>query len=204
MRVDISKGGAASELLHSPEFRAQWERLYADCPWASVFQSFAYASTWYEVYQSRFTPLLVDAYDQWGQLSGLFPLAVDANGSLVAAGGRQAEYQVWLARPGEGDAFIEAAVERLTAEFPGRTLTLRYVPPNAPLQWLRNRDIARRCGMRSVRRGLMDLREVDAEAALRKKNNRIKLNRLQRVGPVEYERLTEPEAIDALLEQIVP
>jgi CelD/BcsL family acetyltransferase involved in cellulose biosynthesis len=204
MRLEVWRGDAARARLESPDFREQWERLYAECPWASVFQSYGYASTWYDVYRC-FTPMLVVALDGDGSLRGLLPLAVGSDGDPVAAGGRQAEYQVWLARPGEGDAFIEAALGLLAVEGPGRTLTLRYLPPETPRDWLtRRRGIARRCVLRAVRRGIMDISEAGAEAALRKKNNRTKLKRLERIGPVSHERLTDPLAIDALLDEIIP
>ncbi|MDQ3995991.1 MAG: hypothetical protein M3303_03120, partial [Gemmatimonadota bacterium] len=129
MRVELWRDDDAHDLLESPSLREQWERLYAECPWASVFQAYGYVATWYAIYRPRFRPLLVAAKDADGSLTGLLPLAIPAAGDLVAAGGRQAEYQVWLARPGDGDAFIEAALERLADEYPGRALTLQYLTP---------------------------------------------------------------------------
>jgi CelD/BcsL family acetyltransferase involved in cellulose biosynthesis len=204
MRPELWKGDTAWARLASPRFREQWERLYAECPWASVFQGYGFASTWYDVYR-QFTPLLVGALDGAGNLRGLLPLAVDADGDLVAAGGRQAEYQVWLSRPADGDAFIEGALERLDAECPGRTLTLRYLPPETPRDWLKlRRGVARRCVVRPLRRGIMETSEAAGDEALRKKHNRRQLRGLERVGPVVYETLTDPLAIDALLDEIIP
>ncbi|MDQ3995990.1 MAG: GNAT family N-acetyltransferase [Gemmatimonadota bacterium] len=204
MRLEVWKGDAARARLESPGFREQWEQLYSECPWASVFQGYAYTSIWYDVYR-RFTPLLVGALDDAGSLRGLLALAVGPDGEPIAAGGRQAEYQVWLSRPGEGDAFIEAALQRLAAAYPGRTLTFSYLPPDTPRGWLASRrGIARWCVLRPVSRGIMDVSEAGAEAGLMNKNNRIKLKRLERVGPVVYERLMDPVAIDSLLEEIIP
>jgi CelD/BcsL family acetyltransferase involved in cellulose biosynthesis len=207
MRVEIRSDAAAWAWLESAESREQWERLYAECPWASVFQSYAYASVWYDVYRPRFTPLLVGAMESDGSLRGLLPLGIGADGELVAAGARQAEYQVWLARPGDGDAFIEAALERLAGEYPGRSLTFRYLPPDTPRAWLANGGrIARRTLRRVVPRPIWDLTERSAtEASLRNpKKYRSRLARLGRIAPVSYERLTDPVAIDALLDEIMP
>jgi CelD/BcsL family acetyltransferase involved in cellulose biosynthesis len=204
MRVEVWKGEAAQARLHSGELREEWETLYAGCPWASVFQSYSYASTWYEIYRSQFTPLIVAGISDDGVLCGLLLLALGADGNPVAAGGRQAEYQVWLARPLDGDAFIEMALDRLGAECPGRALRLRYLPPNTPIGWLRSADFAGASVLNTVRRGIMDLDVAQTEAALRKKRNRNKLNQLERVGPVTYERLTDPAAMDALIEEIIP
>jgi hypothetical protein len=205
MRLELWRDEAAWARLEAPEFREQWDRLYAECPWASVFQSCGYASAWYDAYRRRFTPLLVGARGDDGSLSGLLLLAVAADGQLVAAGERQAEYQVWLARPAEGDAFIETALERIAEAYAGRTLTLHYLPPDTPRGWLASRrGIARRCVLRPVSRGIMDVTESGADAALMTKNNRVKLKRLERVGPVAFERVTDPVAIDSLLDEIVP
>jgi CelD/BcsL family acetyltransferase involved in cellulose biosynthesis len=205
MRLELWRDDAAWARLESPDFRGQWDRLYAECPWASVFQSSGYASAWYDVYRRRFTPLLVGARGDDGTLSGLLPLAVAADGQLVAAGGRQAEYQVWLARPAEGDAFIETALDRIGEAYAGRTLTLQYLPPDTPRGWLASRrGIARRCVLRPVSRGIMDVTESAADAALMNKNNRVKLKRLERVGPVVFERVTDPVAIDSVLDEVVP
>ena len=34
MRIEVWKGAAALARLESPLLREQWDRLYADCPWA--------------------------------------------------------------------------------------------------------------------------------------------------------------------------
>src|SRR5918992_1574303 len=127
------------------------------------------------------------------------------DGQPIVAGGRHAEYHVWMARAAEGDAFIEAALDRVAAECPGRTLTFRYLPPNAPRTWLgSSRGIAGRCVLIPARRGVMDLTEASTEAALRKKGHRERLRHLERFGPVVYERVTDPQQIDALLDAIIP
>jgi CelD/BcsL family acetyltransferase involved in cellulose biosynthesis len=205
MRIEVWRDGDAWARLERPAFREQWERLYADCPWASVFQSYGYASTWYDIYRPRYAPLLVGATEQDGTLVGLLPLAIGADGQPIVAGGRQAEYHVWMARPAEGDRFIEAALERVGAECPGRTLTFRYLPPNAPRSWLASgRRIAARSLLVPARRGIMEFDQATAEAALRKKGQRERIRKLERYGPVVFERLADPQQIDALLEEIIP
>jgi CelD/BcsL family acetyltransferase involved in cellulose biosynthesis len=204
--LELWIGEAADELLASSWLRPEWERLYAECPWATVFQAYGYAATWYATYRPRFRALLVGATDADGHLDGLLPLAIPPSGDVIGAGARQAEYQVWLARPDNGDAFIEAALERLAEELPHRALTLRYVPPGAPRAWLATgQRIARRTVRRAVPRPIWQIGDASAiEASLRKPRNRARLARLEDVGPVSYERLTQPATIDALLDEIIP
>jgi CelD/BcsL family acetyltransferase involved in cellulose biosynthesis len=205
MRLEVWRDGDAWARLEAPAFREQWERVYAECPWASVFQSFGYASTWYDVYRSRFAPLIVAAVSDDGTLAGLLPLAVDANGQPIAAGGRQAEYQLWVARPADGDAFIAAALERVASECPGSTLTFRYVPQSAPRAWLApRRGIAGRCVLVPARHGIMEITEASVKAVLGRKNYRARLRRLERLGPVVFQRVTDPREVDAVLDEIIP
>jgi CelD/BcsL family acetyltransferase involved in cellulose biosynthesis len=200
MHVELWNGADAWARLESPPFREAWGQLYAECPWASVFQSPGFAGTWYDVYRSRFSPLLVGATDGDDRLRALLLLAVDGDGRLAAAGDRQAEYQVWLARDGEGDAFIAAAMERLAVEYPSRTLSLQYLPAGTPREWLSTgRGLAGRCVLRAVPRALMQITPEQVDAMIRKKGNRTRLRRLERYGAVAYERLTDPATIDAVL-----
>jgi CelD/BcsL family acetyltransferase involved in cellulose biosynthesis len=205
MRLEVWRDGDAWAQLGAQTFREQWERLYAECPWASVFQSYGYAATWYDVYQPRYAPLIVGALADDGTLTGLLPLAIDAEGRPIVAGGRQAEYQGWVARPTHGDAFIEAALERLASECPGGTLTFRYLPPATPRAWLaRPRGVGTRCVLVPTWHGIMEITDASVQAALRRKNYRSRLRRLERLGPVTYERVTDPREVDAVLDEIIP
>jgi CelD/BcsL family acetyltransferase involved in cellulose biosynthesis len=200
--VELWTGETARARLNDPAFRAEWERLYGACPWATVFQSPAYASTWYEFYPG-FVPVVVGASGADGRLRGLLLLAVAPHGGLVAAGARQAEYQVWLARPEDGDAFIQAALERLASAYPRETLTLRYLPPDTPRAWLRRRrGVAARCVLRAARRGIVDVARLASHASGKKE--RYRLRQLERAGPVVYELVSDPARVGALLEEMAP
>jgi CelD/BcsL family acetyltransferase involved in cellulose biosynthesis len=183
-----------------------WKRLLDACDWASVYQGPGFATAWYEVYADRFEPLLVTGHDAGGALSGLLALAVSPDGGLEVAGTEHCEYQCWLARPGDGDAFIVGAIGWLSEAFPGGSLALQYLPPRTPRAWLTaNSSVARRAVVHTVSRGLMALEDASGvDASLAKSANKSRLKRLQREGEVVFERVTDPRAIAALLDEMAP
>jgi len=209
MQIQILRDDAARQLLATDEFSAEWERLYRDCPWATVFQSPAFARTWYASYRPAYRPLVVLARGDGGRLRGLLTLAQTVGGGrqLVAAGAGQAEYHTWLSAPEDGDDFPLAAFDALGRQLAGATLRLMYTAPGAPSAWLDRRGPrAFRVARRSERRPLIHLRDLTSvEALLKGEYYRRRQNWLRRNGgEIRIERITDPAAFDALLEEIAP
>ena len=186
---------------------AQWQRLYeTECPWATVFQSPAYVSLWYECYAAKFRPVFLRAWDENNALAGVLPLAEDKEtGELVHAGAHQAGYHVWLARPADGDAFILAALERLRADFARATLQLTYLPPDTPIDWLtadpfwKKQHIALRTSL-----PLIETQKPGAyQVALKRLRLRKYLNILERFGNIEFTRLHGVEALEECFDEII-
>lgn len=133
--MELLQGREVYSLLSGDvTFQTEWDALFRDCPWATVIQSRVFVATWFEVYQSKFRPLLLITVEE-GRLSGLLALAMPRSGSglqggrLVGAGQYDAEYQTWLARPQNGDDFMPLALEKLCSVLPGHHLQLRFLPP---------------------------------------------------------------------------
>jgi hypothetical protein len=160
---------------------------------------------WYRIYRERFEPVLVEDADPGGALTGLMTLAVPAgNRQLVGAGAEQAEYQGWLSSVANGDTFFLRGLAALQAEFRGFTLGFPNLTPGAPLGWLRAGDLWRRATeLRSDNRGLMPLGDgASLERSLRKKSNKSRLNRLERIGPVRLERVTSAAVLETMIDEI--
>jgi CelD/BcsL family acetyltransferase involved in cellulose biosynthesis len=165
MEIDVLRGDAVREVLQIPDFIAQWNRLYACCPWASGHQSAAYARVWYHVYRDVWEPLLLVGRHHHG-MQGLLALAVSSNERLVVCGAHQAEYQCWVTAAENSASFIAAALDRLWRMFPKGRLVFRYLPPGTPLNGLRLAICERR------RRPLMLLERSTCAALLRGKHNK--------------------------------
>src|SRR5215813_3987681 len=204
MKVTILTARDADTLLSNSDFRERWRKLHTICPWASVFQDPEFVITWYDTYRNNFTPVLVTGKNQAGELVGLFPLAADnESGKLVAAGDDQAEYQAWLADPDDNNVFIETALERLSEEFPNQALRLLFVLPTTPIDWARpGKRWSSYTYVKSLPRGLMSIGDGSAfKAPLRKKQN--KINRLKRLGNLRFDRIRDPEELEALFNEVI-
>src|SRR4051812_5169984 len=171
--IDIIRGADADRLFADSSFRAQWAALCARCPWATAFQASPFAMTWYEVYRSRYEPLLVLSRDGSGALSGLLPLAVSSAEDRVGVAGLwQAEYQAWACDADLANTFPPEAIRALRRALPGATLRFQYLPPGTPLGWADGDDVRGTSLLSHHRRPLLrfgDLQHV--RASLNKRAN---------------------------------
>ena len=201
-------GDRALELLADQRFIADWRALERLCPWATPFQSPAFCLPWYRSYGAIYRPVLIGARDNAGQLTGLLPLgAQQSQPTVVVAGGRQSDYQTWLATVETGGAFIAQALPAI-ASIPGtRRLTFQYLPEGVPLETLRD---SRAVGYEEERRPrpLIAVGNADAVAEyLKQKRSRRStknyLNRLKRQGPVAIRRLKAPGELEPLFNTLI-
>lgn len=201
--IQLHRGEEAEALLQSARFRRQWAELYSACPYGTCFQDQPFAITWYRSYTQRFEPLIVTG-ENAGALSGLLLLAVSrGSGEIVHVGGGQAEYHTWLASDPAPSQFIEPALARLAEAFPRRQLKFLFLPGNAPFDW--SPRWTSRCVWRSLDRPLLSCAPGNGIAeALRKKRKKMRLNQLERLGELKFERIEDPEAFESALDEIIP
>ncbi|MFN0085072.1 MAG: GNAT family N-acetyltransferase [Blastocatellia bacterium] len=204
MKIEILMGPAAEALLGDAEFRRRWKDLYETCPWGSVYQSEEFVLTWYSSYKSQYLPVILTGATTGGDLAGLFTLAVHTeSGKLVFAGGTQAEYQAWLADARHGDEFIESALDRLSAAFPGGALTLLFMLPSVPIAWAQSGGRwGDRCHVRSIPRGLLEVGNGESFKDTLRKKKQSKINRLKRLGNLHLDRILDPEEVGAVLQEL--
>jgi len=204
MRIEIVRDSEADQLLAEARFRDAWSRLRRRCPWATSFQGVDFVPTWYRVYRGRFAPVLVLSRDANGELDGLLTLAASSDGELLVAGGAQAEYQAWLCAPDLSDTFVRQAVAALRQEFPRAVLTFRYLPPGTPTAWFATPEAARGCALAAHRRPLLRFGDgSDIAKSLTKKSNKSRLNRLEKIGPLEFKRVTDPTEFARICDDII-
>src|SRR4051794_10851339 len=186
----------AARLLESPEFLSQWRALWRECPWSTALQTPEFACTWYRIYAERYSPLLLMRSNSAGRLDGLLLLAVETkSGALTFAGAHQSEYNVWLSLPGD-NSFITEALEQLTA-LGFASLTFRYLPPGAPLDWLETSSWKQRSELSAIRRPLLTVSNPEAMTeSLTKKKNRRRMEKLLDGQPGEFLELKTPEELD--------
>lgn len=203
MKIDIIRTAAAVSAIEDAKFRQRWKRLWDNCLWATGSQHPRFVRCWYRAYQSVYEPLLVTGGEE--ELLGLLPLAVSrSQGTLTYAGTHHAEYQVWLSEPAQGNEFILGALRALAVEYPNDSLRFLFVPPGVPLGWLESPDWKRRHLIRPHPRPLLDLTVSDGpEASLRKKGNKSRIKRLQKISPLRFERLRTRAELECVLDSII-
>ena len=200
----MARGSSATELLVDTEFSTAWDRLFGDCPWATVYEGSCFARIWYECYAHRYEAVLVYRWGTDGELRGLLLLALETEtGVLVHVGAQQAEYQTWLARAGDSSDFVTAALAAVRSIGRG-VLRFLFLAPGTPLDWT---TAARRAGLRTTvvwhKCGFMAVGpESGVAAALGKKRYRSVLTKLEAIGPVRLDYLTTVAEVDAVIDTI--
>ena len=205
-QIRFCRDSEAAGLLEDPAFGLAWDELAAACPWATAAQSRLYAGVWYGVYSQVFELMLVYRRAETGALSGLLALARHRqDGRLTLVGDLQGEYKTWLARPDDGDGFIEDAMDELARQLPGGRLCFQYLPAGAPLGWLSpGRRWASRTRLVRCDRPLMWLGEGSTVAeSLAKKGNKSRLARLARIGPLELEVFASRQALEPCCDELI-
>ncbi len=205
MNIELLTGREAQQRIEAAEFRAQWKHLYEQCPWRSVFQSDDFVVTWYDAYKSQFTPVVVVGTDAAGALLGLFTLAIDTTSEqLVVAGTSEAEYHAWLTAPQHGNEFITAALDRLRTQFPNQTLTLLFVLPNVPREWMAaGSRWSEHCALNTLPRGLMEIGDGKRFQDTLRKKKQSKINRLKRLGHLHLDRVCDPGELGAIYDEMM-
>jgi CelD/BcsL family acetyltransferase involved in cellulose biosynthesis len=199
--IEVLAGKQALEAIAIPGFASKWDLLALRCPWGTVFQGRAFVSTWYRLYAQRFEPIVVRA-EHGGKLVGLLTMAKDiAPKAIQVAGAREAHYQVWLAEPEFGEAFIKQAITALRTRYAGYDINFYNTPPLTPLSWAKDDNVWRNyCTVRTFYRPLMDFRAEDIQDIFNSKHLRKRLNQLKKLGHVEFEHVTSQERFAEVLD----
>jgi CelD/BcsL family acetyltransferase involved in cellulose biosynthesis len=195
----------ADALLKNRKFQEGWKRLYAICPWATPFQSVEYVSNWYDIYRECYQPVIVSQVSSDEKLTGLLTLAISSDSKeLVAAGAHQAEYQVWLADPQDGNSFIENALQKIREYFPDHVIIFRYLPPSTPTDWTDSDQLwGKYCQLEKLRCPIMGLTDSEKLTAhLRHRDMKKSLNRLKRLGDVRLEPIKETTEFIAVFDEL--
>ncbi|MBJ6118249.1 GNAT family N-acetyltransferase [Pontibacter sp. BT310] len=213
-KVELLVGQDVFSLLTNEEFKARWDILYSACSWATVFQSREFVTAWYNIYQKEYLPILVKTESN-GQLQGLLTLALKVLGTgvstdlrnkrvrIVGAGHFEAEYQAWLTADGDGFEFINNALSKVLEQYPKCDILLRYIPAQVPVEWAStNPQWKSRCIIEPFRRPLMDLHDPDLSKMFRKSEFRNKLNRLKKLGELQFEEITDLDTFIAILPEL--
>jgi CelD/BcsL family acetyltransferase involved in cellulose biosynthesis len=200
--TELLSGEKVYTLLEDTRFLVEWNQLWKACPWATVFQSPSFVATWYRIYRKDFVPVLIRTVHA-GKITGLLTLAADKNGLITGAGANQAEYQVWLTADANDEQFIKNALLEVRRVFPRRKILLKYIPADVSLGWAEKESKwRRRCFVKTSSHPLMIVNGAHLTSELRKKNRKEKINRLNRLGELTFERINDYEAFASIFDEL--
>lgn len=190
MGLQILTGDGALAHIGSSAFAAPWKALHARCPWATGCQHPDFVLPWYDIYRERHAPLVLVDTATDGALRGLLTLALSEDGRrLTGAGAVQAEYQGWIADTAHADRFAHDALACIRGALPQVRTNLKYLPPGIPLGFLHAGE-RRYCVLHGHARPVLRPDPVAMEKLRRKKTHRQNANRLGRLGPLAFQRVT--------------
>lgn len=205
--IEIVKPNEAKKLLSDKEFLVNWSKLARTDHKNSVVQEPAFVISWYNQYDSQFSPLLILANDEERELVGLMPLAIEnETENIVHAGAWQAEYHGWIAHPDIDDVFPIEAVIAIKNAFKLRVWQWRWMPPKSPIAWIHS-PLFKKHGI-SVEYDAENspLWDLNDEARIEKlfKNKAIKwsINRYKKRGGVSLERITNKNRARLLMREL--
>jgi CelD/BcsL family acetyltransferase involved in cellulose biosynthesis len=194
-------GKEVINLLEETRFLDDWNQLYHSCPWATVFQSPSFVTSWYRIYQHEFIPILIKT-EYAGKLTGLLTLAIDKKGLITGAGANQAEYQVWLTADANDETFFTNALLELRRSFPGKKILLKYIPAGVSLVFTKAPGWKKRCFVKTSPQAVMTIDEAHCTNELKKKNRREKVNRLKRLGALTFERISDYKVFVSVFDEL--
>lgn len=185
------------------ENESAWTALLADCTWSTPYVAPEFSVTWWTHYSTDWHAALVFARAPDGELRGVMPLARQGK-ALKGVGANQAEYQGWVCRDSDSDAFAKGALALLAERYPHHRVELRYVLDAPCLALLeRGGTLGKRTLLRTHHRPLLEVNSSAVAKALRKKGNKSKLSRLRRLGALSFRRLRTAEELAAVFDDFI-
>jgi hypothetical protein len=192
-------------MLKDPQFLDDWRILYDRCTYATVLQDQSFVGTWYETYRNPWQPVIIYSYNSESNLNGLWLLAFDPIlKTLAHAGTNQAEYHTWLALPGKDIEFLTDAWNELKLRFNFTQLQFHYLPSLTLVNTLKSvPGIKSSCFVQKVNRCLLTIDENIVRTMFSKSSNKSRMNRLKKLGQIEFRHISDIEQIEHVFGEII-
>lgn len=199
--LELLCGKDALTQIENDNFKIAWDKLYNSCPWATIYQSREFVSTWFYIYHKEFLPIIILSHNN-NALNGLLLLAKH-NKYIYGAGGDQAEYQVWLSSIAESNMFMRNSFLLLKNKFPHHKIHLKYLPANLPP--LNSKEYSfwqNKLFIQKHRQPIITINDDLIKNELKKKNKREKLNRLKKLGNLEFQRISDVDTFIKIFDEL--
>jgi hypothetical protein len=212
--IELIAGSAVIEMLTNDGWlQKSWDTLFNACPWGTVFQSRQFVTAWYQAYRDQHLPIVVKGIER-GQLKGILPVvllnvpagdehAAGKGGRITGAGHYDAQYQTWLASPGDGETFIKKALSELMKQFPGHPISFRFLPPQTPIAFIQQDALWRRYSIvQSYTRPFINFTDPEHAKLYQRGHFKNKMNRLKKLGEVHFECIRDLKKFESSLNEM--
>ncbi|GAB3647980.1 hypothetical protein GCM10028791_10920 [Echinicola sediminis] len=201
--LGVFTGEEVMGIFRNPEFINQWEGVYQACEWSTLFQRPVFVIEWYKAFATDHLPILVYQQSK-GRLVSMLTLVKErgGQGTITGAGKSDALYQTWISTEEDKSSFITQALVMMRSKFKKNDIVLSCVPDKVPMEWAYDEDWLPYCEVKPINRPLIDLTEEVVGKLTRKKQFRECTNKLKRLGNFTFDRITDAEEIEFLLDAL--
>ncbi|WP_186756793.1 GNAT family N-acetyltransferase [Echinicola salinicaeni] len=201
--IELLFGEEVLKRLSRSDISELWNPLIDACPWATAFQRLEFVSSWYELYQKEYTPILI-LETIADKITGIFPLALDKRKHLIGAGADQAEYQVWVYQTTNCQYFLDRSLHMLWNKISPEAIHLKYLPEGIPLETFSQKHFwKKRSQIKVHRHPILSTFSEKPYLEIKKKNKREKLNRLKRQGELQFIKINEWNEFTEILDELI-
>lgn len=209
LSIEIWEGNDAISMIDNHDFRVQWEFLLQECGYGSVFQGPNFVIPWYKLNIQEFSPIVLATFSE-SRLVGLLTLARKLNSTdrdqsrrLVGAGNFYALYQSWIVENPYLAEFWNRGIKNLLKKYPACVINLKSVPnPEIYKDLLTLSDFRSSVVLERFHNPILDFSEEGYDKIFAKRHFKSKINRLNKAGKVQFEKIVSLEKLKEIFPTI--
>src|SRR5690606_21935960 len=114
----------------------------------------------------------------------------------------EAHYQGWISEGDNKESFMIEALEEFRKVYKREDINLTHLPPNAPMDWIHDHHLGFYCNLKPFLRPLIKLDRSTVDQLMRKKQYRENRNRLNRLGELRLEKITDITHFESVLHEL--
>lgn len=193
-KLQLLEGDKVIGILSDEAFVDQYNQLFGNCPYKTIFQSLDFVYSWYTAQIKEFHPVAILEFEQ-DKLKAALWLAIGknkqgkhkkSNAKLIGAGEYDAEYQTWLVEKGHEGMFLPLAFKALFKKFPKSKIIFRFVPHIESLEWIQSDNYWQKFTViQPYHRPLLQMNHPDYKEVYKKRHLKAKYNRFSKAGHME-------------------
>ena len=200
----LLNGNAALDFIQDPIFLEQWIQLAKHCNSFTICQEPAFVLSWYACYRENFEPIVIYAIEKH-KLVGLICLAWhNEKAYLTHAGGEDAEYHGWLAKPSLEIRFLQDVFRHVKEAFSISNWEWRWLPPNSADTFFKAIPTDLSYSYLEQESPIWNLLKTEKlKKLLKSKSFKVKKNRLKKRGDFYLETITNKRRLNEIFPEIM-